>query len=424
MEGLAPDGGLYVPAQLGPIGADALAGLRAASLVDAAVSLGRRLLGEDVEEAPLEAAVRNALGFPIPLTRLTERKFVLELFHGPTLAFKDVGARVLAQLMGVFHEPDEPPLTVLTATSGDTGGAVAHAFFGMPWVRVVVLYPAGQVSALQERQFTTLGGNVTAAAVQGTFDDCQRLAKAAFADRELRQALRLTSANSINVGRWLPQVFYYFHGWAQLPSDTDELLVAVPSGNFGNLSAGLLAKRLGLPVTVFVAATNANDVVPRYLHTGRFAPRASVRTISTAMDVGNPSNLDRMLALYDGDVEGLRRDVVGSAHDDGETKRAMAEVFARFGYVLDPHTAVGYLALERALEERPRAVGMLLATAHPAKFNDVVAQALGKPVPVPPRLAASLSREPRSVPLEPTLPRLAELLCERPPRAGSRSGTR
>jgi threonine synthase len=334
---------------------------------------------------------------------------VLELFHGPTFAFKDVGARFMARLMAGYRAREDGTLTVLVATSGDTGGAVADAFLGLPNIRTVVLYPQGQVSPLQERQFTTLEGNVQALAVSGTFDDCQRLAKEAFADRELRRSLRLTSANSINIGRLLPQIFYYFHAWAQLP-EQGEAVVCTPSGNFGNLTAGLLAKRLGLPVAGFVAATNVNDVVPEYLATGTFSPRPSLRTISSAMDVGNPSNFDRMLALYDHDVEAMRRDVIGSAHTDDATRHAITEVFEAHGRVLDPHSAVAYLASRGVLRDRPDARVIFLATAHPAKFAEVVEPVIGRPVPMPSRLAALQSGKRRMTRVGPTLGELEQEL--------------
>jgi threonine synthase len=394
--GLAPDGGLYRPTDLQPLSDAAVRWLHGKGLQETALALARHLLGDDLEERLLAAVVAEALDFPVPLVQLDEGRFVLELFHGPTLAFKDVGARFMARLMAALRPTDDRVLTVLTATSGDTGGAVAQAFLGLPRTQVVVLYPEGMVSPLQERQFTTLGGNVRAVAVAGTFDDCQRLAKQALADPDLRQDSLLTSANSINIGRLLPQVFYYFHGWAQLPDPTADVVMAVPSGNFGNLTAGLMAQRLGLPVARFVAATNVNDAVPTYLRTGTFRPRASVPTLSTAMDVGDPGNFPRMLALYEGNVAKMRQVVIGSAYTDEDTRRAIAEAFARHGYVLDPHSAVGYAGLEGARARRPGAVGIVLATAHPAKFAETVEPVIGRPVSAPERLAALLEAKPQA----------------------------
>lgn len=409
-EGLAPDGGLYLPARLDPLGEGAVDSLRGAQLEETALTVARQLWGDETEGANLAEVITEALNFPIPLVQLDERTFVLELFHGPTLAFKDVGARFMARLMAGYHRGEERVLTVLVATSGDTGGAVAHAFLGLPHCRTVVLYPEGQVSPLQERQFTTLGESVQALAVSGTFDDCQRLAREALGRRALRDGLHLTSANSINIGRLLPQIFYYFHAWTQLPDAKGELLVCTPSGNFGNLTAGLIAKRLGLPAAGLVAATNINDVVPEYLHTGTFRPRPSERTISSAMDVGNPSNFARMLALYDGDVAAMRRDVTGSVHTDEATRSAIAEAFRRWGRVLDPHSAVGYLASQTVLEERPHARAIFLSTAHPAKFADVVEPVIGRPVPMPGSLAALYDRERRVRRIGATLAELEQVL--------------
>lgn len=409
-QGLAPDGGLYMPDPLVPLSADTVAALQGGTLWNTAAFITRHLLSDDLEAAAVDGIIDDALDFPIPLVRLTDRIHVLELFHGPTAAFKDVAARVMARLMVRLRADSRQDLTVLTATSGDTGGAVAQAFFGVPGTRVVVLYPKGRVSALQERQFTTLGGNVLAVAITGSFDDCQQLARQALSDRHLQTALHLTSANSINVGRLLPQITYYGHAWAQLPGETSEIVVSVPSGNFGNLTAGLMAKRLGIPFNLFVAATNANDVFPSYLATGDLQPRPAVHTISSAMDVGNPSNVARLVALYDGDLEPLRRDVVGRSFSDAETRECIRDVYVRYGYVLDPHSAVGYLALTEEMTLRPDAVGICLATAHPAKFADVVEPLVGRTVPVPDALVKCLGGPPRSVSLEPDITALAELL--------------
>jgi threonine synthase len=411
LTGLAPDGGLYLPESLEPLQQDAVAALRGAPLEETALAVARHLLRGEPADGALRQIVRDALSFPIPLVPLDRRIYALELFHGPTCAFKDVGARFLARLMAHYHGASEPPLTVLVATSGDTGSAVAQAFFGVPGTRVVVLYPEGKVSPIQERQFTTLGGNITAVAVAGTFDDCQRLAKQAFADPGLA-GLRLTSANSINIGRLLPQVFYYFHAWAQLPEMPAELVVSVPSGNFGNLTAGLVAKRLGLPVTRFVAATNVNDVVPEYLAGGAFRPRPSVPTISSAMDVGNPSNFARMQALYGNDAGRLRADVEGHAYTDDQTRAVIGRAAHDWNYVLDPHGSVACLGLAQGMLGRPRATGVFLATAHPAKFAALVEPLVRRPVPLPERLAACLRREPAAVQIGPELRELREVLLQ------------
>ena len=411
LEGLASDGGLYLPERLTPMVDGTLNGLRGRSFSDVSSEVARHLLGVDIAPSDVNALVEAALNFPVPLVELEPGVYVLELFHGPTLAFKDVGARFMARLLGYVRQPDEEALTVLVATSGDTGSAVAHAFLDVAGVRTVVLFPRGKVSALQERQFTTLGGNVRALEVDGTFDDCQRMVKEAFADDELRNSVRLTSANSINIGRLLPQIFYYVHAWAQLPEGRPPLF-SIPSGNFGNLTAGLIAKRLGLPVRGFVAATNVNDTVPEYLQTGVARPRDSVQTISNAMDVGDPSNLARILQLYDEDWSRLTADVVGSVHDDHETRRAIRNLFERTGYVLDPHSAVGYLGLESGRVAFGDGPAVSLGTAHPVKFREVVEAETGVPVPVPERLSACLNAERHVTPMGAGLPELRKLLLK------------
>jgi threonine synthase len=406
---VAADGGLFLPSRIDPLSPDQLAALAGRSLPDIANLVAPALFGGDSTPDVVARVSRAALNFPVPLVHLSEHTFVLELFHGPTLAFKDVGARFLARLLAATRAPGER-ITVLTATSGDTGGAVANAFHGMPDTRVVILYPRGRVSELQERQFTTLGGNVEAAAVEGTFDDCQRLVRTAFADGELRRRHRLTSANSINPGRLLPQVFYYLYAWAQLPVGAAELLVSVPSGNFGNLTAGLIAQRLGLPIRRFVAATNVNDVVPEYLHTGHLRRRPPARTVSSAMDVGDPSNLERILALYGGNLDRLRRDVSARAFTDDETIACIASTERRYGYLLDPHSAVGMLGVEAERAAGSTRMGITLATAHPAKFPDVVERAIGRSVPLPQRLAQRAQCQGDALPMPPSPGALRVLL--------------
>ena len=395
--GTAPDGGLYMPERLDPLPAGTVESLRGATFVEVASRIGGHLLREEIGQAQLDALVRDALDFPVPLVQVSDRVWALELFHGPTAAFKDVGARVQARLL--HHFTDGTPLTILVATSGDTGSAVAQAFHRVPDTRVLVLYPAGQVSDVQEAQMAAMGDNIQAIAVAGTFDDCQALVKQAFADDDLRRHVWLTPANSINLGRLLPQAFYYFL-LAGLAGEGRGPVVAVPSGNFGNLTAGLIAKRIGLPVAHFVAATNVNDAVPVYLRTGQYEPRASKRTVANAMDVGAPSNFERMQAMYEGSVEALRKDVSGVAFNDTEIVAAIGDVSRRHGYVLDPHGAIGWLAVHQTLEHLgPRAQGVFLATAHPAKFRETVEPAIGRPVPLPPALAAALERRRHAVPL-------------------------
>jgi threonine synthase len=394
--GTAPDGGLYMPERLDPVPPGTLERLAGADIVTIGTTIGAHLLTDEITEPAMNALVRDALGFPIPLVQITDRVRVLELFHGPTLAFKDVGARVQARLL--HHFTDGTPLTILVATSGDTGSAVAQAFHRVPDARVVVLYPEGKVSDVQEAQMASLGDNVTALALRGTFDDCQRLVKQAFADDDLRRHVWLTPANSINLGRLLPQVFYYF----VLTGGSGSALqggpiVSVPSGNFGNLTAGLIAKRIGLPVRRFVAATNVNDSVPVYLKSGHYEPRPSIPTVANAMDVGAPSNFERVQALYGSDLVAIRKDVESYAYGDARVVAEIANVYRRHGYVLDPHSAIAWLALQDALSQDPDAHGVFLATAHPAKFREIVEPAIGQQVPLPPELADALSRPRKSI---------------------------
>ncbi len=407
LTGLAPDGGLYLPETIPAIDIRRLA---RNDLAATATTVLSPYVEGCLDADELRPLVADALDFRVPLVRITDDVSVLELFHGPTLAFKDVAARTMARLMSRLRDRDRP-LTVLVATSGDTGSAVAHAFWKVEGTRVVVLYPEGRVSPLQERQFATLGHNVTAVAVDGSFDDCQRLAKIAFRDHELVARTALTSANSINIGRLLPQLAYWVHAVTLLEPDEHPPLWCVPSGNFGNLTAGLLAWRAGLPATGFVAATNVNDVVPEYLQTGVVRPRPAVATISNAMDVGDPSNLVRIRALFDDGLEQLRRVVVASRWDDDATRGAIAAVHRATGYLMDPHTAVGWLALRERLDRAPEGVqGVLLATAHPAKFGEVATAAVGAPPPMPDRLAACLARELQVMRITADPTRLAALL--------------
>jgi len=386
--GPAPDGGLYIPETLPVLSAETLDALSGGSIADTALTVAKCLFDDDLDSTTLESIVRGSLDFTIPLVEVEDELFSLELFHGPTHAFKDVGARFMARLMGHYLKSRDERATVLVATSGDTGSAVAHAFYGLDGIRVIVLFPKGRVSALQQRLFTTLGDNVFALSVDGTFDDCQRLVKSAFADPELADQT-LVSANSINVGRLLPQTFYYFHLFAELPrASRDSLVVATPSGNFGNLTAGLMAKRMGLPITRFVAATNVNDVVPEYLASGDFRPRPSTATLSNAMDVGDPSNFARILWLYDGELDAIRADVAGRAYTDENTRATILDVYERRGYVLDPHSAIGYLG---ARDHRQK-TAVFLATAHAAKFQETVEAVLKTPVPLPPAIAACAER--------------------------------
>jgi len=391
--GTAPDGGLYMPERLDPLPAGTVDRLRGADIVEIGTTIGVHILRDEITRQALEPLIREALDFPVPVVKVTDRISVLELFHGPTMAFKDVGARVQARLL--HHFTDGTPLTILVATSGDTGSAVAQAFHRVPDSRVVVLYPEGQVSDVQEAQMASLGDNITALAVRGTFDDCQRLVKQAFADDDLRSHVWLTPANSINLGRLLPQVFYYF-----LLAGVDGgqgPVVSVPSGNFGNLTAGLIAKRIGLPIAQFVAATNVNDAVPEYLESGIYEPRPSIATVANAMDVGAPSNFERVQSLYNSDLMALRQDIVGFAYEDTQVIAEIGHVYREHGYVLDPHSAIAWLALQDRLVDQPDARGVLLATAHPAKFREVVEPAIGRSIELPRALADAISRPRHSI---------------------------
>jgi len=393
LRGLAPDGGLYMPVEIARRSLEELEEFRRLPFTEVCFRIVKPFAGPEVPEEILWQVVSEAINFPVKLVSLSPALHVLELFHGPTLAFKDFGARFMARLMGYFVRSETRALTVLVATSGDTGSAVAHGFLGVPGIRVVILYPSKRISEAQEKQFTTLGQNITALEVSGTFDDCQRLVKQAFSDSDLNKRAFLTSANSINVGRLLPQMFYHVAAYRQLPVASVPLIVAVPSGNFGNLTAGIFAKRIGLPVARFVASTNANDVVPQYLRTGEFCPRPAKPTYSNAMDVGSPNNFPRLLDLCRGRLEYARREIWGHGATDEETLAAMKSLHERFGYLADPHTAVGVLGWEAYRRKHPEPTqGLVLATAHPAKFADVVTRAIGAAPPLPDRLAAYFQR--------------------------------
>jgi threonine synthase len=398
IKGLAPDQGLYMPEQIPSLPADFISSLKGMDFLRIGKVVIGALFSEDLSGKEIEALVEHTLTFDTPLVKVEENVHSLELFHGPTLAFKDVGARFCSKLMS-FLVRDEK-IRVLVATSGDTGSAVANGFYGVEGVEVIVLYPKGKVSQLQEKQFTTLGGNVTALEIDGVFDDCQTMVKRAFLDPELNQEMLLTSANSINIARWIPQCLYYFRAYAQLENPELPLVFSVPSGNFGNLAAGILAYRMGLPVNKFIAATNINKVVPDYLSGGGFEAKPSLQTISNSMDVGNPSNFYRLLALYNGDEAAVRNHLKGCFYSDEETRTAMKNVKARTGYVMDPHGAVAYLGLKDYLSGHPDPVnGIFLETAHPGKFRDVVEETLDIELELPERLAAFMEGKKKSLAL-------------------------
>lgn len=414
LEGLAPDGGLYVPSEIPTFSQAELAQLEGGNFTAVALAIAKKFVGGEIPPDRLADLIEACYDFDTPIVQLDATTFVEELFSGPTLAFKDYGARFLARMTGWFAAEEERTITVLVATSGDTGSAVAYGFQGIANTRVVLLYPSGKVSPLQEQQLTTAGGNVHALEVQGDFDDCQRLVKEAFVDPELHEKLRLTSANSINISRLIPQSFYYAWATLQLKEryGLDQPLFSVPSGNYGNLTAGVLAKRMGFPIGGFIAASNANDSVTRYLGEGRYEPMPTRRTLSTAMDVGNPSNFARLRHLYGNDHVAMGRDITGIAISDEETLSTIREVFDRHGYVMDPHTAVGYRALQQvrkttAVAEAP---GVVLSTAHPAKFIEIVSDALQREVEIPERLRRVLDKQKRSTLIAPHYAELASFL--------------
>ncbi len=391
LRGLPEDNGLYMPQTIPALNPDFIQSLSHLSFQEIAFQVAGALLQGAIPREDLRHIIQEAVSFPAPVHRLDDSKHVLELFHGPSLAFKDFGARFMAQLMSYFNHGEDRELIILVATSGDTGGAVASGFFRTPGIRVVILYPSGKVSMLQEKQLTTLGHNVAALEVYGTFDDCQALVKQAFLDTELNSVIRLSSANSINISRLIPQSFYYFEAYKQVSDGISPVVFSVPSGNFGNLTAGIIAHRMGLPVQQFIAATNINDVVPRYLHTGQYIPRPSVRTLSNAMDVGNPSNFARMTDLFSSPEcstwNNMKAGISGYAYNDEQTAHAIRQVYDQHEYILEPHGAVAYLALAEYQQKHPGTTGVLLETAHPAKFLDDMEHILGHKVEVPERLA-------------------------------------
>lgn len=392
IKGLAPDKGLYMPFSIPTLSEQFFEQIDKMSFQEIALEVAMALLGEDVEPEVLRAIVYDTLNFDVPAVKVTNDMYALELFHGPTLAFKDVGARFMARLLRHFiHTEEKGKVNVLVATSGDTGSAVANGFLGVNGIQVYVLYPNEKVSQLQEMQFTTLGHNITAIAVNGTFDDCQSLVKKAFMDAELNKRMKLTSANSINLARLLPQSFYYFYAYAQMKRFglANRLVVCVPSGNFGNIAAGLIAWKMGLPIHRFIAANNRNDVFFKYLQTGHYEPRPSVATIANAMDVGAPSNFARILALFDNDYNAIKSLISGASYTDEEIRKTIQTAFREHHYLLDPHGACAYQALADQLKQNE--IGLFLETAHPAKFRDTISSIIGREPEIPVRLQAFMN---------------------------------
>jgi len=399
LTGMPRDGGLYLPVEIPRLPATWIEERKADTLLEVSRRVAELFFRDDLPPARIADLVGDAINFPAPLVELAPGIRVLELFHGPTLAFKDFGARFMARLMAHLVKDDSRKLNVLVATSGDTGGAVANGFFGVEGINVLVLYPAGKVSKIQEKQIATPGGNITPIRVKGTFDDCQRLVKRALSDPVLAGSVRMTSANSINISRLIPQIFYYVWIFFQLPRRREiKIAVSVPSGNLGNLTAGLMAQKMGLPVIRWMAATNINDSLVRYLNSGRYQPRPSVPTISNAMDVGDPSNFQRILELYGHRHRGIIRDIQGRAYTDGETRQALGELYRSYRYIGDPHGAVAYQGLRDLMNGDPRIEeGIFLETAHPAKFPETVEQVIPERVSLPSRLNRIMNQPIRSV---------------------------
>ena len=396
IKGLAPDGGLFYPESLPQLDKSFIDKLPNLSLAEIGFEVSKLFLGDDIPSDKLQEICEDALNFPTPLVSFEPNVYSLELFHGPSCAFKDVGARFMSRCLNYFAQESDEKISILAATSGDTGSAVAHGFLGIENIEVVILYPSGKVSQIQEQQLTTLGNNITALEIDGSFDDCQALVKKAFQDKDLNKAMKLSSANSINIARLIPQSFYYFYAYGQLKNQNKDLVISVPSGNYGNLTAGLIAKQMGLPIKKFIASSNINKVVPEYLNTGKFENKASIPSISNAMDVGSPSNFDRMMTLYRENHPRICEDLKGASFNDEQTKEAMQKVFKNTGYILDPHGAVAYLGLKEKLDTENE-LGVFIETAHPAKFIDIVEEVIETKVEIPDYLKSYLTKEKSSI---------------------------
>ncbi|ALJ04277.1 threonine synthase [Pseudalgibacter alginicilyticus] len=397
IKGLAPDKGLYFPENITPLSKDFFDNIDNVSHSEIAFEAIKQFVLPEIPEAVLKAIVEETLSFDFPVVKLNDSISTLELFHGPTMAFKDVGARFMARCLGYFNQNNDKEVTVLVATSGDTGGAVANGFLGVKGVNVVILYPSGKVSDIQEKQLTTLGQNIKALEVNGTFDDCQAMVKTAFLDENLISKMQLTSANSINVARWLPQLFYFMFAYKQLHNKYNDIVFSVPSGNFGNVCAGMMAQQLGLPINHFVASNNANNVVTRYLISQLYEPKPSIQTISNAMDVGSPSNFIRIQEIYKNEFKTLKENMYSYSFSDNETKKAMLEIYNNYNYVSDPHGAVGYLGCKAYLKENPKAHCVFLETAHPTKFLDVVEEVIKDKQPLPEQIQSVMGKDKVSV---------------------------
>ncbi len=397
IKGLAPDKGLYFPESITPLPKSFFDNIDNLSYSEIAFEAIKQFVSPEIPEEILKTIVEETLCFDFPVVKLSDNISTLELFHGPTMAFKDVGARFMARCLGYFNKNNSEEVTVLVATSGDTGGAVANGFLGVKGVNVVILYPSGKVSDIQEKQLTTLGQNIKALEVNGTFDDCQAMVKTAFLDESLTSKMQLTSANSINVARWLPQLFYFMFTYKQLHKEHDDIVFSVPSGNFGNVCAGMMAQQLGLPIKHFVASNNVNNVVTRYLVSQLYEPKPSIQTVSNAMDVGAPSNFIRIQEIYKNNFKELKNNVSSYSFTDEETKAAMLEIYKQYDYVADPHGAVGYLGSKAYLKENPKVHCVFLETAHPTKFLDVVKEVIKEEQPLPEQIQSVMGREKEAI---------------------------
>jgi len=397
IKGQAPDKGLYFPETIQQVDQGLIDDIEDISNEEIAFRVIKPYVGTEINDDDLFKIVSETISFRIPLVKVTDDIFSLELFHGPTLAFKDIGARFMSRCLGYFLKNENKKVTVLVATSGDTGGAVANGFYNVPGVEVIILYPSGKVSPVQEKQLTTLGKNIHALEISGNFDDCQQMVKQAFADEEINKNRFLTSANSINVARWLPQQFYYFFAYKQWADKAHAPVISVPSGNFGNICAGIFAKQSGLPIRHFIAACNANDVVTKYLQSSKFKPQTAKPTLSNAMDVGNPSNFVRILEVFHHQFPDLSKNLSSFSISDAETMATIKEVYERSNYLLDPHGAVGYLSLKRFLQTHFGRKGIFLETAHPVKFPDAVEKATAKKIEIPSSIASIMQLEKKSI---------------------------
>jgi len=395
IRGLAPDKGLYYPSTIKPLTDEFIKNIEEYSNEEIAFRTIEQFVGNEIPEQALKTIIKETLCFDFPVVDIEENIAALELYHGPTMAFKDVGARFMARCLGYFNSKTKrkEKVTVLVATSGDTGGAVASGFLGVEGVEVIILYPSGKVSDIQEKQLTTLGKNIKALEVNGTFDDCQTMVKRAFLDADLTKTLKLTSANSINIARWLPQMFYFFFAYKQLKNKNKKLVFSVPSGNFGNICAGMMAQKLGLPINHFITGTNANKVVPTYLKSGIYDPKPSVQTISNAMDVGDPSNFIRIEELHDNNLAKLQTNLSGFSYSDEETTAAMGHLAKKHNYIAEPHGAIGYLALKNYLKSNKDVQGIFLETAHPVKFLDVLYPGIAENIDIPKQIKAVIDLE-------------------------------